>query len=372
MRRRPPNGSRTLRTRGGRRACASVGARRERACPSLSSRLTSRPIGSAQSIRRRLTPVAASNCASTAACTFSYTRGTLGRSVGRTCGRASATRSGIGEEGDREPDVCAEEQHQPPVVVREREVQEHDVVGAVVRLLHPVDDRCHLVVVAMAEHAALRRAGRAGRVDDREEVVLADRRGRLVERARVRGREVPAVGGEPVEVVVREDVLQRRAAPRRPPRPWRAGSRPRRRSPQPRSARAGSRRRARSSRRTRERRPRRSARARSRRAPSRGCSARGGRRCRLSALPGRGSRSRTRGRARRPPPTTPRASRLVRSRRGTPAPAGPAATASRHRRAIVRAVARSGSPAWLARSASPSELRREGFDASSENLAGPT
>ena len=118
----------------------------------------------------------------------------------------------IGDERDREPDVRAEEEHQPPVVVREREVQEHHVVFAVVALLHPVDDRRHLEVVAVREHAALRRPGRARRVDDREEVVLADRRRRVVERRRVRRREVATVRREAFEVVVREDVLQRRRA----------------------------------------------------------------------------------------------------------------------------------------------------------------
>ena len=43
----------------------------------------------------------------------------------------------------------------------------------------------HRVVVAMADHAALRRPGRARRVDEREEVVLADRGDRVVERGRV-------------------------------------------------------------------------------------------------------------------------------------------------------------------------------------------
>ena len=45
-------------------------------------------------MRLRRAPVAASNRDWTDEYTFSYTRGTLGSSVGRTCGSASPTRSG--------------------------------------------------------------------------------------------------------------------------------------------------------------------------------------------------------------------------------------------------------------------------------------
>jgi hypothetical protein len=62
--------------------------------PSWRSRLSWRPTASAQSTSRRRTPVASANAEVTAAWTFSYTRGTLGRIVGRTCGRARATSSG--------------------------------------------------------------------------------------------------------------------------------------------------------------------------------------------------------------------------------------------------------------------------------------
>ena len=44
----------------------------------------------------RFAPVSCANFASTAACTFSYTRGTDGKSVGRTRGSSSAARSGSG------------------------------------------------------------------------------------------------------------------------------------------------------------------------------------------------------------------------------------------------------------------------------------
>ena len=131
MRSLPPKGSRTLlKTSLSARRCFD-GVRAGTGSPSPSSRLTSRPIGSAQSSRRFFTPVAASKRATTAVWTFSYTRGTLGRSVGRTCGSASATRSGSARNAIVNP-TCAPEEHQPAVVVREREVEEHDVVGPVV------------------------------------------------------------------------------------------------------------------------------------------------------------------------------------------------------------------------------------------------
>ena len=116
----------------------------------------------------------------------------------------------VGEERDREPDVGTQQEHQPPVVVREREVEQHDVVRPVVRRLHLVDDGRHLEVVAVREHAALGRAGRPGRVDDRVEVVLGDARGRVVERGRIGCREVVPMGRQPLEVVVGENVAERR------------------------------------------------------------------------------------------------------------------------------------------------------------------
>ena len=113
----------------------------------------------------------------------------------------------VGQERDREAHVGAGQEHQPPEVVREREIEEHQVVVAVV-VLHRVDDARHRVVVAVAEHAALRRPGRPRGVDDGVQVLLVDRRRRLVERGRVRRRVVAAVRGEPGEVVEREHVLQ--------------------------------------------------------------------------------------------------------------------------------------------------------------------
>ena len=150
MRSRPPKGSRTLlkTSRSAMRCLARSPA--GTGLPSLSRRLTSRPIGSAQSMRRRFVPVAASKRATDgrvhllvhARDARQQRRAHLRQRLG------DAQR--VGEERDREADVRAEEQHQPPVVVREREVEEHDVVRAVVRLLHPVDDARHRVVVAVA------------------------------------------------------------------------------------------------------------------------------------------------------------------------------------------------------------------------------
>ena len=112
----------------------------------------------------------------------------------------------------------------------------------------------------------------------------------------MRPREVDAVRGKSGQVVVGQDVLEL-GAPRRPPRPSRAGQRPRTRfRPRP-SVRGGSRRRGRSCSHRRGCRPLRSAPGRSRGEPSRGCSAPGSR-TRHLATPRASSRWRTRRRAR--------------------------------------------------------------------------
>ena len=64
--------------------------------PAWRSTLTRRPTSSAQSISFRFAPVSSSNLATTAVWTFSYTRGTLGKTVGFTAGSASAAWSGSG------------------------------------------------------------------------------------------------------------------------------------------------------------------------------------------------------------------------------------------------------------------------------------
>ena len=73
-----------------------------------------------------------------------------------------------------------------------------------------VDDRDHRVVVAVRDHAALRRPGRPGRVDVREEVVLLDPLAGLTQRVRVLGRVGAPTGGEVVEIGVGEHVAQLR------------------------------------------------------------------------------------------------------------------------------------------------------------------
>jgi hypothetical protein len=91
--------------------------------------------------------------------------------------------------------------------VRERQVEQHHVL-AQPEVLDPLDRRGHGVVVAVADHAALRGAGRAGGVDVRVEIVLADGGSGLVERAWVRLRESDSVGPQVVQVLQCQDVLQ--------------------------------------------------------------------------------------------------------------------------------------------------------------------
>ena len=143
-RRSPSRAARRPRSRsaGGRRASSSPSSRRacRPACcaasprgtgrPSCRSSLTRCPTPSAQSISFRLTPVASSKLASTAVCTFSYTRGTLGSTVGRTDGSHLADPQRVGAEGDREADVGGEEVQAAAEVVRERQVEQHGVLGA--------------------------------------------------------------------------------------------------------------------------------------------------------------------------------------------------------------------------------------------------
>src|SRR6266545_2482680 len=113
----------------------------------------------------------------------------------------------VGEEGERVPDIGPRQVHQAAEVVRERQVEEHQVVRSG-QLLHVVDDRDHRVVVAVAKHAAFRRAGRPRRVDVREEIVLRDRRRRVADRVRVARRVLAPARAELVEVGEREHVLE--------------------------------------------------------------------------------------------------------------------------------------------------------------------
>ena len=168
---------------------------------------------------------------------------------------------------------------QPAVVVREREVEEHHVARQRQPLVHLVALLHHRVVVAVADHAGLRRPGRSRRVDEREQIVLVDRVGALLQRARMRGGVGTAARTQLVEPRERDDVLQ----PRR--RPWPAAPRPRRARRRTASARARTARRARSCSRRSARRRLRPGRARSRTAPTRGSCGRAGRTSRPSAIP---------------------------------------------------------------------------------------
>ena len=111
----------------------------------------------------------------------------------------------IGTERDREAGVGAPERHQPPEVVRERQIEQHQIV-AEREVLDPLDARGHRVVVAVADHAALRRAGRSRRVDVGVEVVLADHRLCRGERLWVLLGERDPLGAQLVQRVERQDV----------------------------------------------------------------------------------------------------------------------------------------------------------------------
>jgi len=93
----------------------------------------------------------------------------------------------LGAECDRQAGGGTQELHQTGEGVRERQEEECLVAG-----LDQSSDAPHHLdhreVVAVGEDAALRRSGRARRVDDRERVVLADPRPRTVDGFRI-GRE---------------------------------------------------------------------------------------------------------------------------------------------------------------------------------------
>ena len=100
--------------------------------------------------------------------------------------------------------------------MRERQVEQHHVARLGQAVLHLVALLHHRVVVAVADHAGLRRPGRARRVDEREEVVLVDRVGALVERAGcVCGVRASALA-QRGEVGEREDVADAEALDLRP------------------------------------------------------------------------------------------------------------------------------------------------------------
>ena len=123
------------------------------------------------------------------------------------CGHRLGDGVGVGAERDREPDVRAEQVHQPPEVVGERKPEEHHVVVGDERI-DPVDDRCHLVVVAMPDHAGLGRPGGSGRVDVGERVVLVDGRLGSCQRIRVALAQLPARLLQLLELPERDGSLQ--------------------------------------------------------------------------------------------------------------------------------------------------------------------
>ena len=90
--------------------------------------------------------------------------------------------------------------------MREREVEEHHVAGLEELVLHLVALPHHLVVVAVTDHAGLRRAGCARRVDEREQVVLVDRVGTRVEVAGMIRRPFTSARAELVQRGERDDV----------------------------------------------------------------------------------------------------------------------------------------------------------------------
>ncbi len=90
----------------------------------------------------------------------------------------------IGAERNREPEIGPEQVDQPAEVVRERQ-KEQDHVARGEDVVRRLGLLAHRVVVAVPDHAALGRSGRAGGVDEREQVVLVDLGGGFLDRARV-------------------------------------------------------------------------------------------------------------------------------------------------------------------------------------------
>ena len=90
----------------------------------------------------------------------------------------------VGLEGDAVAVERPGQVHEAAEVVRQREVEQAHVTRLHVAR-HLLDHRSHLVVVPVADHAALRRAGRARGVDERVQVLLVDLVHRIVERARM-------------------------------------------------------------------------------------------------------------------------------------------------------------------------------------------
>ena len=110
-----------------------------------------------------------------------------GEGGGADRGERLADPERVAAQRQRVTDVDRLEVDQAAVVVGERQVEEEGVAGTDEPTLQLVHDRRHLVVIAMADHAALRRAGRPRGVDVGEEILLVDRRRGVVQRVGVRG-----------------------------------------------------------------------------------------------------------------------------------------------------------------------------------------
>jgi hypothetical protein len=119
----------------------------------------------------------------------------------RTCfGERLGNSLDVGNERDRRAAERPGLVREPGVAVRHRQKQEHDVS----RVLQPLDHTGRgRDEIAMGEHAALRRAGGAGGVDQRREVLLLDR-------VRLKVPCETAVGLQLVEPVEGDDLAQRR------------------------------------------------------------------------------------------------------------------------------------------------------------------
>jgi len=111
----------------------------------------------------------------------------------------------VRQEGRGVADVRPCEVHQATEVVGQGEIQQHQVVAVEVAR-KSVDNGDHRVVVAVPDHAALRWAGRARRVDEREQVVLVNRGDCFVERRRTLRLECCALRFECGEIGERPDV----------------------------------------------------------------------------------------------------------------------------------------------------------------------
>jgi len=113
----------------------------------------------------------------------------------------------IGQERDREAGVRRRQMQEPAVVVREREVQQHQVSRLDETAFHLVALLHHRVVVAVPDHAGFRRPCRPGGVDEREEVVFVDRVRPPVELAGMFSRVGAASLAQRVEIGEHQHVL---------------------------------------------------------------------------------------------------------------------------------------------------------------------